>query len=42
MLASSKAPSTTPQIEPRPPTMTIERTKIEKPNWNSSASISVV
>ncbi len=31
------APSTTPQIEPRPPRMTIARTKIENENWNWSA-----
>ena len=34
---SSTAPSTTPQIEPRPPRMIIASTKIEKPNLNWSA-----
>ena len=31
------APSTTPQMLPSPPRMTIARMKIEKPNWNWSA-----
>ena len=34
MKASATAPSTTPQMLPRPPRMTIARMKIEKPNWN--------
>ncbi len=35
--ASATAPSTTPQMLPRPPRITIARMKIEKPNWNEFA-----
>ena len=34
---SASAPSTTPQIEPRPPRMIMARMKIENENWNWSA-----
>ena len=34
---STIAPSTTPQIDPSPPRMTIASTKIENANWNWSA-----
>ena len=34
---SAIAPTTTPQIEPRPPRITIASTKIENENWNWSA-----
>ena len=33
MKDSITAPSTTPQIEPRPPRMIMASTKMEKPNW---------
>ena len=42
MFESSSAPSTAPQIEPRPPTMIIDRMKIEKPKLNWSALITVL
>ena len=31
------APTTTPRIEPRPPSTTIEKTKSENENWNCAA-----
>ncbi len=35
--ANRIAPSTTPGIEPSPPTTTIVKMKIENENWNCSA-----
>ncbi len=37
MTDSTIAPTTTPQIEPRPPRITMASTKIENENWNWSA-----
>ena len=34
---SAMRPTTTPQIDPRPPRMIIASTKIENENWNWSA-----
>ena len=37
MIDSVIAPSTTPQMLPRPPRMIMASTRIEKENWNWSA-----
>ena len=42
MFAEQERPDDGTQIDPSPPTITIERTKIEKPNWNSEALITVL